>query len=460
MRWPRDADAPAVMALAWATVVLPRVVQSLDVEKRRATLNDPAPVSALAQLVELACSGALLLACAVVLARRLGHLPVTGRRALVLLLAPWVYTVLRSLYLGQLPLQPSQLLYPAVVVALWATAPRLPTLAVLGWLHAGTVGVSLALGVLLPSKGIYQSLEGAVVDPEKALLPIGILIGPFTDGNNLGQVLALGLPAVAFLPRRDLRWAVGLLTLAALTWTSSRSALVAVVTGGVLWLVLRRGSPLGRQLLAGAVLSAGLLAVAALPLATTDPQAFTNRGQIWATSLAAWNANPLFGLGVDWYATSALYGEGPGAFAFHGHNQFVHLLVTVGLVGLVLVALLALAVIVSATHWAARGVQAPAAFVVVLLVTCLQEVSYGVVDRGFLLAVGIVPLAVIALTDPSPAGEGASGSRRTDGVLLQREAAAGQQADDQGDRDVEPGPGRRRGARQGSGGDGHRADAG
>lgn len=450
-RWGRHADARLLVVLAWVAVVLPRVVQSLDVDKRRATLENPLPSSAAARLAELACEGALLLACLVVVLSRLGRLPTVGGSGLVLLLAPWVYTVLRSLYLGQLPVQPSQLLYPAVVVALWAAQPRLEQLAVLGWLHALTVGISLALGVLLPDKGVYQAIEGGLVDPDKALLAVGILIGPLTDGNNLGQVLVLGLPMVAFLQPRRLRWAVGALTVLALVWTSSRSALVAAAVSGAVWLVLRRGTPLGRQLLSGALLVLLAAGVALLPLVTTHPEAFTNRGTIWRTSLSAWADAPLFGLGSDWYATSAQFDDGLGGFAFHGHNQLVHVLVTGGSVALLLVALLTAALICSATRWAASGVVVPAVYTAALLVTCLLEVSYGVVDRGFLLAVVVVPLAVIVMSRPSPdepAYEGTLLGAPVERVALPREARAEQQSHDERDRGVEAGPRRGRSGRE------------
>lgn len=459
-RWGRHADASVIVVLAWTAVVLPRLVQSLHVDKRRATLENPLPSSTLAQLVELACEAALLLACLVVVLSRLGRLPVGGGRGLALLLAPWVYTILRSLYLGQLPVQPSQLLYPAVVIALWATQPRMEQLAVLGRLHALTVAISLGLGAVLPAKGVYQSIEGGLVDPDKALLPVGILIGPLTDGNNLAQVLVLGLPLVAFLHPRSLRWAVGALTVLALVWTSSRSALVAVAVGGVVWLVLRRGTPLGRQLLSGAVLVMLAVAVAVLPLFTTRPGAFTNRGTIWRTSLSAWADAPLFGLGADWYSASARFDDGLGGFAFHGHNQLVHSLVTGGIVGVLLLALLTAAVIASATRWAARGVIVPTVYTAVLLVTCLLEVSYGAVDRGFLLAVVVVPVAVIAMSRPSPRqppGEGALLGSPVQRVTLPREARAEQQPHDERDRDVESGSRRRRRGRERGPRDGDRA---
>lgn len=74
---------------------------------------------------------------------------------------------------------------------------------------------------------------------------------------------------------------------------------------------------------------------------------------------------------------------------------------TGGAVGVLLMTLLTASVISSATRYAASGVVVPAVFTAMLLVTWLQEVSYGVVDRGFLLAVVVAPLAVIAMSRPS-----------------------------------------------------------
>jgi O-antigen ligase len=393
-----------LLVLAWCSVVLPRLVQSLTVDKRRTTVDDPLPYSAPGLLTDRLMQLALMVACVVVVARSVRSLPASRRRALVLLLAPWFYLVLRDLYEGQALARTSQLLFPAVVVALWVARASLQHLKVLGYLHGVLVVLSLALAIFLPEKGIYQAAGGGAVAPAKEILPIGILIGPFTDGNNCAQVLLLGLPAVAFLPRPGARRLIVLLTSFALVWTSARSALVGLVVAGAVLVALRLVRPAGRGPLSAAVLVSGCLALVALPLLTTSSTAFTNRGFIWQESLRAWSESPLFGLGSGFYSAVARFANPLDGFAFHGHNQAVQVLVTMGLLGAGLVGALYLLLVRRAAGWATRGVSQPTVFLSALLVSGSQEVSFGFVDRNFMLAVAILPVAVLALSTPTPPG--------------------------------------------------------
>jgi O-antigen ligase len=410
-----------VLVLGWAAVVLPRLVQSLTVDKRRATVDDPLPYSALGLLTERLAQLLLLIACVVVVVRSLNDLPDRRRRALVLLLAPWFYIVLRDLYEGQALARTAQLLFPAAVTALWVARVELRHLRVLGYLHGVLVVLSMSLAVLLPQKGIYQTAAGAALSPDKEILPIGILIGPFTDGNNCAQVLLLGLPAVAFLPRPGLRRLLVVLTTLALVWTSARSALVGLLVAGAVLLALRLAGPAARGATSAAILVAGSLTVLALPLVTTDPGAFTNRGFIWQQSLQAWSQSPLFGLGSGFYSSVAQYANPLGGLAFHGHNQAVQVLVTTGLVGAALMGALHLVLLRRAAGWAATGVLQPTVFLAALLVSGSQEVSFGFVDRNFLLATAMLPVAVLVLSTPTPTG--VQGNGREDADAATDEAA-------------------------------------
>lgn len=418
-----------VLVLAWCGVVLPRLVQSFTVDKHRTTLDDPLPYSVLGQVVDRGLQAALLLVCAVVVLRGLGDLPTRHRRALTLLVAPWGYVVLRDLYVGLTPHRLTDLAYPACALALWVARPRLEQLRVLGYLHGVTVVLSLGMGALVPERGVYQAVTGGALAPDKQILPIGILIGPFTNGNNCAQVLLLGLPTLAFLPRPALRRLLVGLTALALVWTSSRSSIGGMVVGGLVLLALRRTAGL-RGPVSAAVLLAGLGGVVALPLLTSDPEAFTNRGLIWQESLRAWSSSPWFGNGSDWYLAAAKYVNPLGALAFHGHNQAVQVLTTSGLVGVALVLLLFAAAAVPAVRWADRGVAQPTVFLAVLLVSSSQEVSFGFVDRSFLAAVAMLPVMVLALCPPPgprlalPGGE-AAGGRPDDEPDEQVETAVG-----------------------------------
>lgn len=422
----RPHPATVLLVLAWGSVVLPRMAQSLTVDKRRATVGDPLPISSLGLLIDRLTELSILVACVVVVARSLRSLPAVRRRALVLLLAPWVFVVLRDLYLGQPPTRMSQLAFPAVVGALWAARAELHHLRVLGYLHGVLVVLSLALAFVSPEKGTYQAADGSAFAPAKEILPIGILIGPFTDGNNCAQVLLLGLPAVAFLSRPGARRLIGSLTAFALVWTSSRSALIGLVIAGAVLVGLRLVRPAARGPLSAMTLIAGGLTLVALPLLTTSPSAFTNRGFIWQESLRAWSESPLFGLGSDYYSQLARFVNPLGGLAFHGHNQAVQVLVTTGLLGAGLVLVLCVLLVRRAAGWAARGVSQPTVFLSALLVSSSQEVSFGFVDRSFLLAVAMVPVVVLALSTP-----------RTPGVQLYGGEDADRTAEQAADDEVE-----------------------
>ena len=172
-----------------------------------------------------------------IVVQRARDLPSNRGLALVLLLAPWVYMVTWNYYLGTRP-RIETLLFPAVVLAVWALRPRLDRLALLGWLTGVTALIGVVLGAFLPSKGILTAAAGGFIAPEKEILPWGILIGPFSDGNNFGQFLALGLPAVARVRNRLSRALLALLIVFAVVWTSSRSSLAAIAVGAFVLLVL------------------------------------------------------------------------------------------------------------------------------------------------------------------------------------------------------------------------------
>jgi O-antigen ligase len=155
---------------------------------------------------------------------------------------------------------------------------------------------------------------------------------------------------------------------------------------------------------ATAVLLAGTV-VAVLPFTATTNEAYTNRGYIWRMSLQAWSRDPLFGLGSNWYQAIGKYANLLPSTAFHGHNQVIQTLVVGGIVNLVLVVVMVLVLVVRASRWTRVPVLYPAVFLVMLFVSCALEVSFGFVDRGFLLSVTVIPVAFIAFaTEPLPAG--------------------------------------------------------
>lgn len=400
----RRPDPTTLLVLsAWIYVLVPRVAQSFLAPKNRLGVGDPVPYVASAGLIELACRLLLVGCCLAILVSRRKRLPTDRRVALLVLLTPWFYVVTRDLYLDQRP-NPTALLYPLVVITVWVLRPPLQRLAVIGLAIVGTALASMAMAVIDPAKGIFTSAAGEIVAAEKELIPLGLLVGPFQGANNLGRVLMLGVPLIA-LVRVSVTTRVLLFApvLFALVWSSSRSSLTAIVVCAAVAAVVL-AFPAGSRVVV-AMLLTGVTALVGvmLPLVTTDPAAYTNRGVVWTSSLQQWEANPVFGLGTDWYARAAQYGDNVVSTAFHGHNQFVHVLVTAGLVGVGIAAGVMAYVIVISARWATRGSVVPVAYLTALLVSCVLEVSFGLVDRDSLLMSSTLAVAIILLADRRPA---------------------------------------------------------
>jgi capsular polysaccharide biosynthesis protein len=381
------------------------VLQGLTAQKFRFDVRSAESVK-YPVIANVANRGLALLLCAwcvVAVLRHAQALPATHRRALVILLAPWIYLAFRDLYLGVHP-NTHSMLYPLVILAAWALRPPLEKLAVLGYLTGATAIISILMGVLQPDTGIFRAVTGSVITPEKQILPWGILVGPLTSGNNLGQVLVLGLPAIAFIRSAWVRAGLGAVTTAAVVWSASRSSLAAIVLGMVVALVLSALTPALRRAAAVTGLTGMAAFVVILPLITHSDKEFSNRSGIWHASLQAWSENPIFGQGSRFYRTVAGYAGPLGGTAFHGHNQFVHTLTVGGLVYLFLAGVLVALLIGAAARWAQIGVRYPAVFLAMFFVSCTLEVSFGFVDRDFLLASTVIPVAFIAFGRPGAPG--------------------------------------------------------
>jgi O-antigen ligase len=395
----KHQSAAAVIVLAWAAVVMPSLVQSFTAPKNRNFTSDTETASAASSLVNLTLTVTLTGLLLLLLVRYLNDLPTDRRGVLVVLLLPWLYQVSRDTFAGT-SLRLGGLLYPLIVVVIWILRPKLQQLAILGYLIGLTALISVLMGALDPAKGILSSTEGSIITPDKQLLPWGILIGPLTDGNPLGQFLALGLPAAVYIRHRGWRWSIFLITSFAVLWTSNRSSLAALIVGLTVAALLKL-APRGTRRLSTAVIITSFAAVVAyLPLTTTQNDAFTNRGYIWTASLRHWESHPLIGLGSQWYSQSAKYANNIGPTAFHGHNQVVQILVLGGLINLALVTMMLIALVRAAARWAEfRAVTVPAAFLAMLLTSGALEVSLSFVHRSFLLPVTVLTITYMCFAE-------------------------------------------------------------
>ena len=391
----RGIDQTVVLiVLTWLAVVLPRFVQSLTAPKHEALINDAIPYSSSTSFLSHLLTLLVIGWCVLVVARRSADLPTDRRRVLVILLAPWIYLITRDIYAG-VHLHLQDLEYPAIVIAVWVLRPPLRKMALLGYLAAALALISVLMGVFLKSKGLYHASNGDLVPLDKKILPWGILVGPLTSENNLGQVLVLGLPLIGLARSRIVKLLVILLTAYAIVWTASRSSIAALAVGGLIALALQVPGRRLRQVVAAVLLLAAGLVMIAIPVSTSDGTAFSNRGYIWIASLRTWSQHRFFGLGSKFYSSLARYEEGLGGQAFHGHNTFVQMVVMGGAICLVLVAAMAVVSLGSAVRWVGRGVNVPAVLLGTFFVSATLEWSFGFYDRDFLLAVTVLPMAMV-----------------------------------------------------------------
>jgi len=391
--WSRHAQTVLIVGV-WAGVLVPRLIDSLTVAKGFTPITDgAAPLAGVAGAATTAANGLMVVICAGVVLLRAPTLSLRRVPVLALLLAPWVIAATQLTLLGRPPAAPA-LVYPAVVVAFWALRPGPSAVEVVGYLAGATAVASLCLGVFAPAAGRYP-LDVAGLD--KVIGPAGVLSGVMPTGNNLGLVLVVALPTVFAIRRRSFRWASLGAVVIALAWTVSRTSWIAAVVVVVTMAAVRW---LWRPRLV-AVAGLGLLALAGMviPFVTSQPTAFTNRASYWIPTLAAWRDRPITGFGADYFKQIAGTAQGLGGHAYHAHNQWVHLLVTGGL--LLAVAVLALLVVagVRAVGLAAARVPWGAGWLVAMLSVSILEVPLGFVDRMMFLPVALVPLCLLICGD-------------------------------------------------------------
>jgi O-antigen ligase len=188
-----------------------------------------------------------------------------------------------------------------------------------------------------------------------------VTVGDFHP-NDLGLILALGVPIAAYLvevPGED-RWrllrrllAAAYLPLSgfAILLTGSRAGLAALIPGFVyLGYLLTRRHP---ALAVGALVSLAAVAVLIVPFASPQVAAriagtetsvqsgdLNERGAIWAEAIRLFEAHPIVGVGSGAFPTAAV------GVNKVGHNLVLALLAEVGIIGFGLFAAMGIAALV------------------------------------------------------------------------------------------------------------------
>lgn len=393
-----DRRTSILLTLLWAWVVLPRVIQSLVAPKHRRSAGiDYGGYTASASMTQNLLRVVVFAFCALLIAGGIADARRRSIIALTVFLAPWVFLVLRDLYTGRAP-NGDAMLYPVLTVTIWVLSPGPSSLRIMAHLTALACLISISMALLRPSSALFRTADGTVIAADKQIIPSGMLTGFLTQPNNLGQLVVLGLPAIALLRVSAVRHCYSGLAAFTVVWTASRSSLYALaITGAAALVVSTRHR--ARRAAGSTAIAAAFGAVCVLPFVTHSPSAYSGRGLIWQSSLPAWQQQPWLGEGADWYRRLAATSSSIMSTAFHGHNQLVQLLVTGGLCYAVLTAIALLLASRAAVRLAATESVFGVLFMVALAGTCLLEVSLSVVDNMALLPFVLVPLAVLSFAD-------------------------------------------------------------
>lgn len=413
LREQQDEWATALIWVFSLWFLVPRTIQTLAVAKTHTNVGGPQPPpTALSNYSQKLIYLVAVALCLWIIALYLRSSPTRRGVALVAVLVPWLYLMGRDVYVQESPDRMKYLL-PLLAIATWLLRPRLSRLEALGYAVGLTVLLSVVIGAALPSHGVLRSSSGDVVTADKQILPWGLLVGVFTDGNNLGQFIAMGLPAIFLIRRRNVRRFGLALCLFALVWSASRGSMLAVGLALLAYVAVRYTKQPSRSLIAFVAGLVPFLVVCILPVITHSPDAFTNRGYIWQASLQSWESDRLFGLGTNWFQRIGSSSGSIGGTVFHAHNQLVQLLVTGGVVAALLVGVLMAIALIAAARLASRGHLFPVTYLAALAGTCIFEVSLVFVDNPTVFPVAVLPLLFILFTsdlDEGPAAPQASGA--------------------------------------------------
>lgn len=391
----RDLWTITLIVVVWSWIMVPKTIQTLLSPKYRSSVGvENAPYSKLASIADYALYWAVIAVCVLIIIGYLRDVNTPALARLAAMLLPWIFIVIRDLYVPT-AISHEGICYAMIVLATWFLRPDLRLLQSLGYLMGLTAALSVLIALVVPAQAIFRTALGEVITDDKQIIPGGLLVGLFTQGNNLGQFLALGLPTIFLIRRRWWRLVLVALACLAIVWSASRGAMIAVGTGVIAYGVTRVCRPTDRKFLGPAVILAPILVVCVVPFTTQNPLAFSNRGLVWIQSLRAWSSHPWLGNGADWYQIVGSTSNRIAGSVFHAHNQLVQFLVTGGVVFALLVVPQILVATVRATRFAVEGSLFGVVWMATLAASCLFEKSFAFVDNGNFLIATVVPFAFL-----------------------------------------------------------------
>lgn len=348
MRVQRDRRGLALLALLVLRALLPDSLQyllagrSLDVTTSGIVVaGRVAAASAAARLLDLLIIGfsALLVLDAM---RGAGRQRQEASNPLLgVLIVLWALALLSSLTTGT-GLRLSSLAVGAGLMSLAVNGlARQHALAAGAHLTVLAGGSSLLLAFVLPDVAFMAS-----TDERAYLFTDRRLSGLLPHPNALGQVLAFGLPAVMAHYSSWRRAVCVVVVVVALLATASRTSAAAAAIVLALGLLALGGKArslrIARQRL---VLGCGLVAalfISLIPAIGGRPPALRSPGRVvlWDYASVIWTEQPILGHGPEFWSGIAARSRNFYGFAFHAHNLWLEVLVTLGVAGTVVLAAL------------------------------------------------------------------------------------------------------------------------
>lgn len=218
------------------------------------------------------------------------------------------------------------------IIALYRVGIDSEGLIRIGVCGAISVVTSLALLLILPANAVFVDRSGLSDNSVKALIGDSQLAGIFGHSNTLGMVSVIALSIVSAHRQRLVRAALVGACIGGVVMSASRTSITALgVLAGVELLIALRPRLRAQSARLLWILQA---IVPAVPLLTSDPSALSGRGLIWRYSIDQSAGSLAAGLGPNWFAEVTYRYNPYGVSITSGHNLFVHVLVTTGLVGM------------------------------------------------------------------------------------------------------------------------------
>lgn len=262
-------------------------------------------------------------------------------------------------------------MFIVIGIALWSIGLQWSDLEVIGYIVGILALLTLAMTVVTSHAWMYGDAQS--IADTKALLGSKILAGPFSQMNNLGMSMAAGFPFVLLIRHKGWRTILLVTVLLACVLSASRTSLIALCVTVVAFIVLTAcRTPKHRKRATLAGLTALAAAVVWIPLVTSNPGAYTSRGEIWMKSITLWTSNWTTGSSTFAYVGDGAVADVIGRSTYHGHNLFVTI-VTMGGVLLTVCCVPLLVAVMSRTVNTLNHSIVPALFIVIIASMSITE---------------------------------------------------------------------------------------